>query len=320
MENILVVGGCGYVGGFLVDLLNNQKDIYNVVVYDNLFFESRYLKEVDFVNGDVMDESKLSKLINKFDVVIWLAGIVGDGACSINPKLTTAVNVKSVKWLADNFTGKIIFPSTCSVYGANNNVLDEASTVRPLSLYAETKLEAEKYILENAKKPLVFRLGTLYGLSDNFSRIRLDLVVNILTKKAAFGEPLSVFGGEQWRPLLHVHDVAHAMLFGLKKDLVGLFNLSEGNYKIIDIANKIKKFIPSVTIVSKFLSFEDSRNYKVDNNKIKQEGWQPLYNIDKGIQEMIELFNSKRIKNFDDPVFSNVEYMQLLYKNKSIIR
>jgi len=313
MENILVVGGCGYVGGILVDLLNNQKDIYNVVVYDNLLFESRYLKEVDFINGDVTDESKLSRLINKFDVVIWLAGIVGDGACSINPELTTAVNVKSVKWLVDNFTGKIIFPSTCSVYGKNNNSLDETSTVRPLSLYAETKLEAEKYILENAKKPLVFRLGTLYGLSDNFSRIRLDLVVNILTKKAVFGEPLSVFGGEQWRPLLHVHDVAHAMLFGLKKGLVGLLNLSEGNYKIIDIANKIKELIPTATIVKNILIFEDSRNYKVNNNKIRQEGWLPLYHIDKGIQEMIELFNSNRIKCLEDPVFSNVEYMQLLY-------
>lgn len=314
MENILVVGGCGYVGGVLVDLLNKQKDIYNVVVYDNLLFESRYLKDIDFVNGDVTDEDKLGKLIKKFDVVVWLAGIVGDGACSVSPKLTTAVNVKSVKWLVDNFTGKIIFPSTCSVYGENNDLLDENSTVRPLSLYAETKLEAEKYILNNAKGSLVFRLGTLYGLSDNFSRIRLDLVVNILTKKAALGEPLSVFGGEQWRPLLHVHDVAHAMLFGLKKDLVGLFNLSENNYRIIDIANKIKEFIPSATITSKDLSFEDARNYKVSSYKIKKEGWLPIYTIDKGIEGMIELFNSQRIKNVNDPVFSNVEYMQSLYK------
>lgn len=314
MENILVVGGCGYVGGVLVDLLNNQKGIYNVVVYDNLLFESRYLKDIDFVNGDVTDEDKLGKLISKFDIVIWLAGIVGDGACSVNPKLTTAVNVKSVRWLVDNFKGKIIFPSTCSVYGANNDMLDESSTVRPLSLYAETKLEAERYILKNAKESLVYRLGTLYGLSDNFSRIRLDLVVNILTKKAALGEPLSVFGGEQWRPLLHVHDVAHAMLFGLKKNLVGLFNLSENNYRIIDIANKIKEFIPSATITSKSLSFEDARNYKVSNDKIKKEGWLPLYTIDKGIEGMIGLFNSQRIKDFNDPVFSNVEYMQSLYK------
>ena len=132
--------------------------------------------------------------------------MVGDGACQVNPKLTQDVNVNSFLWLVDNYKGKIVFPSTCSVYGVNNNLIDETAEPNPLSLYAATKLEAERYVLRRRPDALVFRLGTLFGLGDRHSRMRLDLVANILSMRAAKGDDLTVFGGEQWRPLLPDRD------------------------------------------------------------------------------------------------------------------
>ena len=139
-----------------------------------------------------------------------MAALVGDGACSINPELTFEINSESVKFLAENFKKRIVFLSTCSVYGAQDGILDETSSINPLSEYASSKVQAEEY-LQNSDA-IIFRLGTLFGISDEFSRIRLDLVVNILVTKALTEGKLTVFGGEQWRPLLHVNDVANACL------------------------------------------------------------------------------------------------------------
>ena len=196
---ILIAGGAGYLGGYLTDLL--IKNGCEVTVYDNLLYEDRYLKPANFIYGDVRDSKKLLSIINGFDAVVWLAAIVGDGACAVEPYYTRAINVDSVKWLAENYKGKIIFTSTCSVYGFNNNLIDETSELIPLSLYAETKVAAEKLIINQHKNYLIFRLGTLFGVGDDHSRLRFDLVVNSLTMKAARGEVLKVFGGGQWRHL-----------------------------------------------------------------------------------------------------------------------
>lgn len=209
-----------------------------------------------------------------------------------------------------------MFPSTCSIYGINNELLDEDTAPNPLSLYASTKLEAERYVMKNARNPLVFRLGTLYGLGDAYSRIRLDLVVNTLTKKAAEGQPLTVFGGEQWRPLLHVKDVANAVLFCLERGIHGLFNLSYDNYKINEIAEMIQRVIPNVKIQSTDISFEDLRNYRVNNEKMKQTGWVAQYTVEEGIVEMLEIFKENRVKNIDAPVYSNVAYLKKIYNQE----
>ncbi|SVC61674.1 uncharacterized protein METZ01_LOCUS314528, partial [marine metagenome] len=262
MQKILIVGGAGYIGGHMTDLLKSLN--YEVCVYDSLVYESRYLKDVYFINGDIRDKSKLRRVLPKYDLVIWLAALVGDGACAVNPILTNEINYETVKWLVDNYANKIIFTSTCSVYGINNSLINEDSATNPQSVYAETKLKAEQYILDNQNDYIIFRLGTLFGLGDYFSRVRLDLVVNILSKKATMGETLNVFGGEQWRPLLHVKDVANAVIFSLKNDLKGLYNLSYNNYQIKEIANEIKEIIPKTEIHYSEKQFEDLRNYKVN--------------------------------------------------------
>ena len=305
---ILVVGGAGYVGGHMVDLLSENHD---VTVYDLLLFEKRYMKQVKFIYGDVRDTKKLGPIINKYDTVVWLAGMVGDGACAVNPALTTAINYDSVKWLVDNYKGKIAFPSTCSIYGINNELIDEEAKPNPLSLYAATKLQAEKYIRENAVNDyIIFRLGTLFGLGDEHSRIRLDLVANILSMRAAQALPLTVFGGEQWRPLLHVKDAARAFVYTLEKNITGYYNLSYDNYTIQSLAEEILDCIPDTKIKYVDMPFEDLRNYKVDNTKFSKHGWEPKYSLKDGIKEVYNLIMQQRIKDTDDMVYSNARYIK----------
>jgi nucleoside-diphosphate-sugar epimerase len=213
----------------------------------------------------------------------------------------------------DNYEGKIVFTSTCSIYGVNNDLIDEEAIPNPISVYADTKLAAERYIVKNAKDYLVFRLGTLFGTGDKLSRIRLDLVSNILTRKAALGEPLTVFGGDQWRPLLHVKDVSTAIFHGIINDINGLFNLSYVNYRIKDIAEDIKKLIPGTEIIYQEMPFEDLRNYRVKNDKYVNTGWKPVYVIADGIEEIKMIINENRIKNLDNPIYSNAGYLNKNY-------
>ncbi len=303
---VLIVGGAGYVGGGIVDLLSKDNE---VTVYDSLIYESSYRKNVNFIFGDIRDYKKINNILKEYDAVIWLAALVGDGACAINPALTHEINSETVKNLVKNFKGKIVFLSTCSVYGAQEGVLDENSEVNPLSEYASSKLVAEKY-LEDADA-IIFRLGTLFGVGDQFSRIRLDLVVNILTTKAYIDKKMSVFGGEQWRPLLHVKDVANAIGHTLDTQTNGIFNLHYKNFKIIEIANEIKNKMSDVEIETTPLPFQDARNYQVSSAKLKDvTGFEAAVDLSQGINEMHQLISSNRIKDINDPRYSNQNFLQ----------
>ncbi|MFL2702602.1 MAG: NAD-dependent epimerase/dehydratase family protein [Candidatus Actinomarina sp.] len=303
---VLIVGGAGYVGGGIVDLLSKDNE---VTVYDSLIYENSYRKNVNFIFGDIRDYKKINNILKEYDAVIWLAALVGDGACAINPALTHEINSETVKNLVKNFKGKIVFLSTCSVYGAQEGVLDENSEVNPLSEYASSKLVAEKY-LEDADA-IIFRLGTLFGVGDQFSRIRLDLVVNILTTKAYIDKKMSVFGGEQWRPLLHVKDVANAIGHTLDTQTNGIFNLHYKNFKIIEIANEIKNKMSDVEIETTPLPFQDARNYQVSSDKLKDvTGFEAVVDLSQGINEMHQLISSNRIKDINDPRYSNQNFLQ----------
>ena len=303
---ILVVGGAGYVGGGIVDKLSHE---HEVTVYDSLIYETSYRKKVNFILGDIRDTTKLNGILNNFDVVVWLAALVGDGACAINPDLTYEINSESVKNLVENFDKRIIFLSTCSVYGAQDGVLTEASDTNPLSEYASSKLKAEEY-LQNANA-LIFRLGTLFGISDEFSRVRLDLVVNVLTAKALIDKKISVYGGEQWRPLLHVNDVSNAISHCLNTDVSGIYNLHHKNYRIIDIAREIENKVKDVEVEVTPMSFEDARNYQVSSQKLLDEtGFEASIELINGVNEIYDLIFHNRIKDITDPRYSNQNFLQ----------
>ena len=308
---ILVVGGAGYLGGGLTDLL--LKSGHDFLVYDILLYEESYRKKVPFILGDVRDYTKLQKYLDWADVVVWLAAIVGDPACALNESFTNKVNGATVQYLRNHFRKKIIYMTSCSVYGAAATVLDENSTLNPLSLYARGKMEAENIL--SGSNAVCFRLGTLFGLSDTYSRIRFDLVVNTLVMRAKFHSKINVFGGDQYRPLLHVRDAATAIMLALDKNSSGIYNLHYDNYKIVDIAKQIKFYFPDLCIESTSESFQDNRNYRVTSDKAKKVfGFNPVFSVEDGIRELKELLDQERIKDTFTARFSNFNYLRPLFE------
>jgi nucleoside-diphosphate-sugar epimerase len=304
--NVLVVGGCGYVGGAIVDVLSRSE--HQVRVYDALLYEECYRKPIDFVFGDVRDRDRLCPQLEWADAVIWLAALVGDGACALNPEVTVAINQDAVEWLARVYDGRILFMSTCSVYGAQDGLLDESAPVEPLSLYAQTKLTAEGFLED--KNALTFRLGTLFGVGDTFSRLRLDLVVNTLTMRAHRHGTLTVFGGDQFRPLLHVRDVAYVAVDNLATSVTGIFNLHESNLRIIDVAYTVREHFPQVLIEQKPMPPTDTRNYRVSSEEARRRlGFRPLYSLDDGILELQELLAAGRVRDLDNPRYRNEAFL-----------
>lgn len=307
-HRVLLVGGAGYIGGYLTDLLVSKG--YSVVVYDSLVYETRFLKHVPFVRGDIRDRQLLRKCLSSADSVVWLAALVGDGACALDPFLTASVNEHAVGWLARNYTGRIVFTSTCSVYGASDGVLSEAAATRPLSAYAATKLSSEAHLLSCDAEVTVLRLGTLCGIGDSHSRVRFDLVVNLLSKKAAMGEVITVFGGDQWRPLLHVKDAARAIVFSLEHGAAGVYNLHYENLRIRDIADRILLVVPEASVAYEDLPFEDNRNYQVSSAKFRGLGWSPEASVDEAISEVVRVVGEGRIKCVEDAMYSNERYLK----------
>lgn len=317
MKKVLVVGGAGYVGGWLVDQLLAEPDV-EVRVFDNLLYEDSFLKEVDFCFGDVTNFREVEPHLSWADTVIWLAAVVGDPACALNPERALEVNTASVSRLADSFNGKIIFTSTCSVYGAQDSVLTESSPLRPLSVYAESKMEAEQLLLEKAPHATIFRLGTLFGVGDSHSRIRADLVLNVLTARAVLEGHMTVFGGQQYRPLLHVRDVANAAILALSNENAsGIYNLHCSNLTINQLAKIIQELVPSAEIRTSDTQFEDSRNYSVSSLKAESDlGFSADYSVEYGIQQVKDLITTRRIPDIGIARFSNVARLQLGENNR----
>ena len=305
---ILITGVAGLVGHAVVDLLDSTR-VHEFLGVDNLLYDDEYLRQVPFQVGNVGDPKFIVPLLESYkpDAVIHLAGIVGDAACSARPKEAEEANITSVKILRDHFDGRIIFPSSCSVYGANDNLVTEKSTPNPLSLYAEMKLRAEE-ILEG-KNVFIPRLGTLHGVTG---RLRNDLVVNVLAIRALVEGKITVFGGEQYRPLLHVRDFAETIVMQLPRQYTGIFNLVENNYKIAELAEIVKQVIPDIEIEITEMEFEDRRNYKASAAKAKKFwGFDPRLTVFDTVEDIVRIYNEGRIKDFSMLKYSNMLTLQL---------
>lgn len=315
---VLIVGGAGYIGGAVTDILAQPCYTYGINfagatehqfrVYDSLLYEESYRKPVPFVRGDIRDHAKLLSQLAWADVVIWLAAVVGDVACALDPQISVEVNQDAVGWLAKHFDGRIIFMSTCSVYGAADEELTEESPTNPLSVYASTKLEAESYL--QRKNAIIFRLGTLYGLSDTYSRVRFDLVVNTLTLRAQSEGRISVFGGEQYRPLLHVRDAARAVVDAIDQPATGIYNLHRTNMRIDELADGIATCFPNAKVYRTPSHFEDHRNYRVNSAKADSDlGFLPRTSVEKGVLEIRDLLDEGRLAHPLNPRYWNDQHL-----------
>ena len=285
---ILIVGGAGYLGTHIAHLLGSS-----CVVYDSLLHRDEFLDDVQFVYGDVTDYDHINNCLKTAKTVIWLAAIVGDAACNVNPQQAIAVNVDAVQNLADNFSGKIIFTSTASVYGKHNGMAREDSVLNPQSLYAETKVRAEGIL--SGKNAMVLRLGTLHGLSP---RMRFDLVVNAMTRDAVKKGIVTVFGGSQFRPLIHVKEVAEHIRMWTGSFTPGTYNFASENATVDDIAERVAGSVFSTRVEHKGSEYEDARDYSMDCGKLGTVLY-PVHTkfVEESVEEIVGVLRSRRIKD-----------------------
>ncbi len=319
MKNkVLLVGGAGYIGGLTADYLIREG--FDVTVYDNLLYEERYLKEVNFIYGDIRDTKKLYQVSEDFDTIVLMAALVGDPACSVDPFLTEEINYTSIKNFCEVVSPKkhLIFMSTCSVYGAQDGILTEESNTNPLSSYASTKLMSEKHILD--KNGTIFRLGTVFGLGDTYSRIRMDLVVNVLTMKAVKDGVITINGGNQWRPIISVKDIAEYITEACREKHRGVFILAKENVIIRELGERVAKLVPNTRINYTEISFQDARNYRVDNSKsLKVFKYKPQISVEDEVKRMFSLFNENRIGNPEDRTYHNGEFLTNKKNQKELL-
>lgn len=311
LRKILVTGGAGYIGSVLVPALLERE--YEVTVVDNFMYRQPSLAAVvpnarlNIVYGDVRDHSLMLPLLKKADVVIPLAAVVGAPACDKDPWLAKSVNRESVLWLFQQIGShqQVIMPTTNSAYGSgdNDNMCDETSQLRPLSLYAQDKVEVEEALMQ-IPNSTSFRLATVFGISP---RMRLDLLVNNFVYRALTDGFVVLFESHFKRNYIHVTDVVRAFEFALDNPssfAKEIFNvgLSSANISKLDLCYEIKSLLPDFVFVeAPFKSDPDQRNYIVSNAKIESLGFMPKVSLRLGIQELI-----KGLRMFDSKPFTNL--------------
>ena len=312
MEKVLITGGAGYLGSTLTEILLSKG--YSVTVLDSLLYKQLSLTQFchnenfNLVVGDVRDTKLLTSLVETHDIIIPLAAIVGMPACKKDPNLTVAVNYQQIKNIVEIIqpSQKLLVPNTNSQYGSSETIITEESPFNPLSLYAQTKCDAEKCVLESGNG-ISLRLATVFGVSY---RQRMDLLVNDFVYRAFTDEFLVLFESHFLRNYVHVRDVAKAFLH-----LIGnyeacnnnAFNvgLTSANMSKLQLAQKIKEYVPNLVIIEEqFKEDFDKRNYVVSNEKLEKTGWSCDYSLDAGIQELLKAY--KMISNFKNKDFTNL--------------
>jgi len=322
-KTILVLGGAGYIGsGLLPRLLEHG---YKVRLLDLLMFGKEPIAGVlhhpnlELIEADFRQVDKVVEAMRGVDTVVHLGGLVGDPACALDENLTTEINLVATRTIAEIAKGmgvkRFVFASTCSVYGASDMVLNERSSLNPVSLYARSKIASEQ-VLHKLKSDdfsvVILRFGTIYGLSG---RTRFDLVVNLLTAKAVVDKKITVFGGDQWRPFVHVDDASLAVMMAVEasKERVHneTFNVggNDGNMTLGQVGELIQHLRPEAELIDSGRD-GDRRNYRVDFSKIRLVmGFEPQWTVEKGVRQVIDALESGKVRDYRSALYSNVKFL-----------
>ncbi len=296
--HILVTGGAGYLGSILCEHLLHAG--YRVTVMDSLLYGQNSLfhfcadPHFDFICGDVRDEEAMKPLIKKADVLIPLAAIVGAPACQRDPWLARSVNLDSIRLLNRLRSPRqlVVFPNTNSGYGVSSGetFCTEDTPLKPISLYGQTKVEAEQILLQSSNA-ITLRLATVFGMSP---RLRLDLLVNHFVYAALKERYLVIFEKDFKRNYVHIRDVAECFVHCLEHapQMTGKpFNLGldAANLSKAELAQKVKTFVPDFYIHYAEVGRDpDQRNYIVSNERLRKAGFAARRSLDEGIQELIK--------------------------------
>ena len=305
-----MTGGAGYIGSVLVPQL--LRDGYQVTVLDNFIYNQNSLLDVcyhpclDIIVGDVRDKVLLKKIVDKHDIIIPLAAIVGAPACDRDKSLATAVNQTQVehiaKWVTDNQI--VLFPVTNSGYGIGQKGIycDEKTPLNPISHYGGTKVAGEKVLLDMGNA-VTFRLATVFGTSP---RMRMDLLVNDFVYRAFNDRFIVLFESHFKRNYIHIRDIASVFFHAIKnyKSMKGeTYNvgLSDANLSKMELCEKIKEHLSDFHIFQSDIAKDpDKRDYIVSNEKIETTGWNPNYSLDDGIKELIKYYSYAKANKFNN--------------------
>lgn len=295
---ILVTGGAGYLGSTMIEYLLKEK--HQVTVIDNFMFGEASLNHFcnydnfSVVHGDVRIENVMKPLLQKADVIIPLAALVGAPLCNKDPIAAKTTNNEAVMTMLRLVSKeqRILMPTTNSAYGSGdeNNFCTEESPLNPISSYAIEKVEVEKSLMQR-ENSISFRLATVFGMSP---RMRIDLLVNDFTHRAVNDKAVVLFESHFKRNYIHVRDVSKAFIHGLNnfdimKGEIYNVGLSSANVSKLELCQKIAEQVEDFVIVENNLAKDpDQRNYIVSNEKLEATGWTPDFSLERGIKELLK--------------------------------
>ncbi len=305
---VLVTGACGYKGTVLVPKLLNSG--HEVTAIDTMWF-GNYLKphkNLIVEKTDVRDADKIR--LDGLDAIIHLSSIANDPCGDLDPKLTWEVSALATMQLADkavrNGVRRFIYASSGSVYGVKEEArVTEDLELKPISEYNKTKMVSERVLLSYRDEMVVqiIRPATVCGYSP---RMRLDVSVNMLTMQALTRGRITVFGGAQTRPNIHIDDITDIYLFMLDHpECQGIYNAGFENISIMDIARRVATHVPAEVVVTES---NDPRSYRVSSDKLLAAGYRPRKTVEDAIKDIIEEYRCGRLK--DEDRYYNLKWMQ----------